>query len=135
VRTPFLTHDVLVTPDGRQVWLTGAREQQLAILDAPTAAVRRRLPADRPPQHVSFGPGRAYVASGEGQGLRVHALDDGRVLRRVHVAYGSYNVQRQLGHVVTPSLATGTLTVLDPRGRPRREVHVAPVAHDACVVA
>jgi DNA-binding beta-propeller fold protein YncE len=135
VATPFLGHDVAVTPDGREVWLTGAREQHLAVLDAPSGTVRRRLAADRAPQHVSFGPGRAYVASGEGQGVRVHDLGSGRVRHRADVAYGSYNVQRQLGYVLTPSLSSGVLTVLGVDGRVRREVRVAPVAHDACAVA
>jgi DNA-binding beta-propeller fold protein YncE len=135
VQAPFLAHDVLVTPDGRRVWVTGSRTPRLAILDARGGGVRRVLAADTAPQHVSFGPGRAYVASGEGRGVRVHALGDGRLVREADVAFGSYNVQRQLGHVLTPSLSSGVLTVLDAAGRVVREVHVAPVAHDACVVA
>ena len=104
VRAPFLAHDVAVAPDGRHVWVTAARERRLAVLQAATGAVVRRLPGDEGPQHVSFGPGRAYVASGEGRSLRVHALDDGRLLRSTRVPFGSYNVQRQLGSVLTPSL-------------------------------
>lgn len=135
VRAPFLAHDVAVAPDGRHVWVTAARERRLAILRAATGAVVRRLPGDEGPQHVSFGPGRAYVASGEGRSLRVHALDDGRILRSTRVPFGSYNVQRQFGRVLSPSLATGELSVLDARGRLRHRVRVAPVAHDACVIA
>jgi DNA-binding beta-propeller fold protein YncE len=135
LRTPFLSHDVAVTPDGSQVWLTAAREGRLAVLGAGSGAVERGLHADRAPQHVTFGPGRAYVASGEGRGIRVHDLRSGRLLRSTHVAYGSYNVQRQFGHVLSPSLAGGTLSVLGVDGRMQREVQVAPVAHDACAVA
>jgi hypothetical protein len=36
--------------------------------------------------------------------------------------------------VVTPSLASGRLTILDRAGGVEREVKVAPAAHDACVV-
>jgi hypothetical protein len=36
--------------------------------------------------------------------------------------------------VVTPSLSRGTLTILDRAGRVRREVQVAPAAHDACIL-
>jgi len=135
VRAPFLAHDVAVTPDGKHVWVTAARERRLVVVRAATGAVVRRLDADEAPQHVSFGAGRAYVASGEGRSLRVHALGDGRVPRSTRVPFGSYNVQRQFGHVLSPSLATGELTVLDARGRLERRVRVAPVAHDACVIA
>jgi hypothetical protein len=50
------------------------------------------------------------------------------------VPYGSYNVQAGAGVVVTPSLARGTLTILDRAGRVRQEVKVARAAHDACVL-
>jgi DNA-binding beta-propeller fold protein YncE len=135
VHAPFLAHDVAVTPDGTHVWVTAARERHIAIVRAATGAVVRRLPADEAPQHVSFGPGRAYVASGEGRSLRVHGLDDGRSLAAAKVPFGSYNVQRQFGRVLSPSLATGQLSVFDARGRLQRRVRVAPVAHDACVIA
>jgi hypothetical protein len=50
------------------------------------------------------------------------------------VPYGSYNIPAGAGAVVTPSLARGTLTILDRAGRVRREVQVAPAAHDACLI-
>ena len=85
------------------------------------------------PQHVTFGAGRAYVASGDGGSVRVHALD-GRLLHTARVPRGSYNVQRAGRFVLTPSLGAGTLTVLDARGRVLRSVRVAAAAHDACVL-
>jgi hypothetical protein len=51
------------------------------------------------------------------------------------VPIGSYNVQRALGRVLTPSLARGTLTILDAHGRVVSEVVVARAAHDSCAVA
>jgi hypothetical protein len=122
----FLAHDVAVAPDGR-LWMTAGRERRIALHGGP------ELAADDAPQHVTFGTDRAYVASGDGGTLRVHALD-GRLLQTARVPRGSYNVQRAGDFVLTPSLGAGTLTVLDARGRVLRSVHVAAAAHDACVL-
>jgi len=94
----------------------------------------RFLAADDPPQHVTFGPGFAYVASGDGASVRVHAPRDGRVRRRTRAPFGSYNVQRAGGRVLTPSLSHGTLTVLGLDGAVRAELRVAPAAHYACAI-
>jgi hypothetical protein len=126
VRPRFLAHDVAVAPDG-QLWVTAGRERRIALSGGP------ELQADAAPQHVSFSPNRAYVASGDGGTVRVHALD-GRLLRSTRVPRGSYNVQRAGRFVLTPSLGAGTLTVLDLRGRVLHIVRVADAAHDACVL-
>jgi hypothetical protein len=125
-RPRFLAHDVGVAPDGR-LWVTAGREGRIALSGGP------ELDADDAPQHVSFGPGRAYVASGDGGSVRVHALD-GRLLHSARVPRGSYNVQRAGRFVLTPSLGAGTLTVLDLNGRVQQIVRVADAAHDACVL-
>ena len=122
----FLAHDIAVAPDGR-LWITAGRERRIALYGGP------ELGADEAPQHVSFGPDRAYVASGDGGSVRVHALD-GRLLHRARVPRGSYNVQRSGAYVLTPSLGTGSLTVLDLRGRVSQIVRVADAAHDACML-
>lgn len=132
VRPPFLAHDVAFSPSGRRVWITAGRERRLAVV--PAAGGRPvLLSADEAPQHVSFGRGVAYVASGEGATVRVHDLVRGGVRRTSRVPYGSYNVQAGAGAVVTPSLARGTLTILDRAGRVRSELRVAPAAHDAAI--
>jgi len=133
VHAPFLAHDVAFSPSGRRVWVTAGRERHLAVLPAKGAGETMVLGADAAPQHVSFGHGVAFVASGEGASVRVHDLSDGRVRRTTRVPYGSYNVQAGAGAVVTPSLSRGTLTVLDRAGRVRHEVEVARAAHDACL--
>jgi DNA-binding beta-propeller fold protein YncE len=133
VRPPFLAHDVAFSPSGRRVWVTAGRERRLAVLPAGGGRAVL-LGADAAPQHVSFGRGVAFVASGDGASVRVHDLGDGRVRRTARVPYGSYNVQAGAGAVVTPSLSRGTLTVLDREGRVRHEVQVARAAHDACIV-
>jgi DNA-binding beta-propeller fold protein YncE len=135
VRPPFLAHDVAFSPSGRRVWVSAGRERRLAVLPAAGSGRPVLLAADAAPQHVSFGHGVAFVASGDGASVRVHGLADGRVRRVARVPYGSYNVQTGAGAVVTPSLSRGTLTVLDRAGRVRREVDVARAAHDSCVVS
>ena len=122
----FLAHDVAVAPGGR-LWVTAGRERRIALSGG------LELDADEAPQHVSFGPGRAYVASGDGGSVRVHALD-GRLLHSARVPRGSYNVQRAGRFVLTPSLGAGTLTILDLRGEVLHSVRVAAAAHDSCMV-
>jgi len=131
---PFLAHDVGFSPGGRRVWVTAGRERRLSIYPANGPGRPVLLPADAAPQHVTFGPRLAYVASGEGPSLRLHALGDGRLLKQIRTPYGSYNVQRRAGRVLTPSLTSGALTALDSAGRVLWQTTVAAAAHDACVV-
>jgi DNA-binding beta-propeller fold protein YncE len=134
LRPPFLAHDVGFVPGGRHVWVSSGDRGALAVYDRRSGNVLRRLPADAPPQHVTFFGGNAYVASGDDGTLRVQSLKDGRVLRTTRIPVGSYNVQVAFGSIVTPSLERGTLCVLDRRGRLVRRVQVAPSSHDACFV-
>jgi hypothetical protein len=122
----FLAHDVAAAPDGR-LWITAGRERRIALHGGS------ELAADDAPQHVTFGPGRAYVASGDSGTVHVHALD-GRLLRVARVPRGSYNVQRAGDFVLTPSLGAGTLTILDTNGGVLKIVRVADAAHDACML-
>jgi DNA-binding beta-propeller fold protein YncE len=133
---PFLAHDVGFAPSGRRVWVTSGDRRRLAVYAAGASGVGGPvviLPADAPPQHVAFAAGRAFVASGDSASVRVHDLASGRVVRTVAVPHGSFNVQHGAGRILTPSLALGTLTVLDARGRPRARRRIARAAHDACV--
>jgi DNA-binding beta-propeller fold protein YncE len=133
-RPPFLAHDVGVAPGGRHVWVSSGDRGALAVYDRRTGEVVRRLPADAPPQHVTFFGAHAYVTSGEDGTLRVLSLKDGRVVRTTKVPVGSYNVQEAFGWIVTPSLDRGTFCVLDRQGRLARRVQVSPSSHDACFV-
>ena len=133
-RPPFLAHDVGITPGGRHVWVSSGDRGALAVYDQRTGDVRRRLPADAPPQHVTFSGSHAYVTSGEDGTLRVLLLKDGTVVRTTKVPVGSYNVQEAFGWIVTPSLDRGTFCVLDRQGRLTRRVQVSPSSHDACFV-
>ena len=134
IQPPFLVHDVGFSPSGKRVWVTAGRERKLAIYRAGGERPTTLLPADVAPQHVSFGPSAAYVASGEGRSLHTHSLTDGRLLHAARIPIGSYNVQRGGGRILTPSLNMGTLTLADGRGRVRSSTRVAKAAHDACVV-
>jgi DNA-binding beta-propeller fold protein YncE len=133
VHPPFLAHDVAFSPSGRRVWVTAGRDRRLVVV--PAGGGRGVvLAADDAPQHVSFGDGVAFVASGDGGRVRVHDLSDGRVRHVARVPPGSYNVQAGAGAIVTPSLASGRLTILDRAGRVQREIKVARAAHDACLL-
>jgi DNA-binding beta-propeller fold protein YncE len=135
VRPPFLAHDVGFSPSGRRVWVTAGREPRMAIYPAHGRPRPQLLSADAAPQHITFGPTFAYVASGNAGRLRLYRLTGETAHRSAGVPLGSYNVVRGGGRVLTPSLGAGTLTILDPHGRVVHEVTVADAAHDACVLA
>ncbi len=132
-RPPFLAHDVGWAPGGKRAWVSSGDRNEVAICQARTGKLIRRLPADEPPQHFTFRGELVYVASGESGTLRVHRVD-GAAGRKVAIPPESYNVQQRYGWVVTPGLGTGTLCLLDSRGRVRWRKTVARSSHDACIV-
>jgi hypothetical protein len=123
LRPRFGAHDVGVSPPGR-VWITAGESRSIS-------AAGRVLGADPGPQHVAFAAGRAFVTSGAAGTLRVYEEATARLLRTTAIPVGSYNVQRLGGRVITPSLASGTLCILDAHGRLRERVRVASSCHDA----
>jgi DNA-binding beta-propeller fold protein YncE len=131
IRPPFRLHDVGFVPVTRHVWVTSGDRSVVGIFDARDGHVLRTLAVGSPPQHVAFDATRAYVTSGDDGTLRTHALD-GQLLRVTEIPVGSYNVQRGARRVLTPSLAHGTLCVLDEAGDVMRRVKVASSSHDAC---
>jgi len=131
---PWGAHDVGWLPSGSGVWVTSGDRGAMAVFDLDGRA-RVRLPAGSPPQHVTFGRGVAYVSSGDDGTVDVHDLRSGRVLRRTRVPVGSYNVQHEGSYVLTPSLARGTLCVLDESGRVLHTRRIAASSHDVCLVA
>jgi DNA-binding beta-propeller fold protein YncE len=131
---PFLAHDVVFSPRGYAVWVTSGDSPELALYSLD-GRVRRVIAAGAPPQHVAFGSEKAFVASGDDGTVRRHRLD-GSLVREVRVPVGSYNVTFDPagGRVVSPSLARGTISVLDRNGRVQAVQRVARAAHDSCVV-
>ena len=132
IAPPFLAHDVVFAPDGRTVWVTSGAERRAALYGRDRRP-GRILAAGAPPQHVTFAGDKAFVASGDDGTVRRHRLD-GELVREVQVPVGSYNVTFGWGSVISPSLARGTLSVLDRNGRVRAVPKVARAAHDACIV-
>jgi DNA-binding beta-propeller fold protein YncE len=130
-----LAHDVGFSLDGRLLWISSGVDRRLSIHDAHSLRRLHVVAGDAAPQHVTFDElaGVVYVASGASGTLRTHRLADGKVLRTRTVTEGSYNVCALSGRVVTPSLDSGRLTLLDFRGL--RSVHLTAHAHDACIVA
>lgn len=129
VAPPFAAHDVGFSPSGR-VWVTAGEDRRIAVYDGTDV---RTLAADAAPQHVTFLAGRAFVTSGDDGTLRVYDEPGARLLRSTRVPAGSYNVQFGAGRILTPSLAEGTLCVLDAHGRVRERSVVAQSSHDACI--
>jgi DNA-binding beta-propeller fold protein YncE len=130
---PFLAHDVVFAPDAAHVWVTSGSEQRVALYARESSRPSRLIAADAAPQHVAFGRGEVFVASGDDGTVRRHRLD-GELLSRTHVPLDSYNVTFGWGSAVTPSLGRGTVSVLDAGGRVRDVQRIAKAAHDACVV-
>ncbi len=124
-RPSFLAHDVGFAPSGH-LWITAGEARTIS-------AHGRTLPADTAPQHVSFLDGRAFVTSGADGTLRVYDEASARLLHATRIPVGSYNVQFGAGRLLTPSLSTGTLCVLDAQGHVREQIHVAASSHDACL--
>jgi DNA-binding beta-propeller fold protein YncE len=132
IAPPFLAHDVVFAPDGRTAWVTSGAERRIALYSRERRP-RRILAAGAPPQHVTFAEQKAFVASGDDGTVRRHRLDGGFV-REARVPIGSYNVTFGWGRVISPSLSSGTLSVLGPDGRVDAVRTVARAAHDACIV-
>lgn len=128
---PFLAHDVGVARLDR-TWVTGGDSREIAIYER--GRVLARIPADLPPQHVTFVSGFAFVTSGDSGTLRVHSAHTGRLISEQRIPGGSYNVQRGWGRVLMPSLSQGTLTIANGRGSVVRVLDVARSSHDACFV-
>jgi DNA-binding beta-propeller fold protein YncE len=123
LRPPFLAHDVGVSPRAR-LWITAGESRSIS-------AAGRVLGADPGPQHVTFAARRAFVTSGDAGTLRVYDEASARLLRQTELPVGSYNVQRLGGRVLSPSLAAGTLCILDTHGRLHARIRVASSCHDA----
>ena len=129
----FAAHDVAFSSDFR-VWVTAADRRSVTIFDTRTRRPVARVPAGAPPQHVAFGPIRgAFITSGYGSSLEIVDRFRGRVLRTVHVPYGSFNVATFGSFVVTSSLLRGTVTELTDEGHVWMNRRYAPAARGVAV--
>jgi DNA-binding beta-propeller fold protein YncE len=137
ISTRFPAHDLAFAPDGATVWVGSANDTWVRVLSARTARVVARVAAGPPPQHVAFlpyGAGRAYVTSGYGSQLELVDPRTRRVVRRMRVPYGSFNLATGGDLVVTTSLLTGRLTELNGADlAPLLRTKVATRARDVAI--
>jgi DNA-binding beta-propeller fold protein YncE len=131
---PFLAHDVVCAPDGRRLWVTSGTERRIALYRPGRARPLTTVPSDAAPQHVRFGHGNAFVASGDDGALVTHDAATGRVANRARLPVGSFNISGLGDLLVSPSLERGTVTLADRSGRVVLSRHIADAAHDACLV-
>jgi DNA-binding beta-propeller fold protein YncE len=129
-RPGYLAHDLLFTPNGRQVWITSANGPMVGVFSARTRRLLFRVPGGPPPQHVVFDGPYAYVTSGYGSRIEQVSITTGRVLKRVAAPYGSFDLDAAGGYVVTSSLLRGTLAIYNTRLRLLRVRRVASSAED-----
>jgi DNA-binding beta-propeller fold protein YncE len=131
----FAAHDLAFSSD-RRVWVTAADRRFVTVFDSGTRRPVARIPAGAPPQHIAFDSVRgAFVTSGYSGSLEIVNRFSGRVLRRVRVPYGSFNVAAFGGFVVTSSLLRGTVTELTDEGRVWMKRRFAPAARSVAVAA
>jgi DNA-binding beta-propeller fold protein YncE len=132
---PFLAHDLLFSPGGRQVWITSADTSYVGVFSARTRRLLFRIPAGPPPQHLVFANGYAYITSGYGSSIEQVNLYTGRVLRRVFAPYGSFDLDAARSYVVTSSLLRGTLAIYNEQLRLLRVRQLAPSTEDVALSA
>ncbi len=128
----FLAHDLMFTPNGRQVWVTSASDSAVEVFSARRRRLLFRIPAGPPPQHVVFAGTSAYITSGYGSQIERVSIASGLVVTRVPAPYGSFDLDAAGGYVVTASLFRGTVAIYD---RALHLLHVRRVARSAEDVA
>ena len=131
---PFLAHDVVCAPDGRRLWVTSGTERRIALYRPGRPAPLATVPSDAAPQHVRFGHGKAFVASGDDGALVTHDAASARVVNRDRLPLGSFNISGLGDLIVSPSLEQGTVTLADRRGRVLLSRKISESSHDACLV-
>jgi DNA-binding beta-propeller fold protein YncE len=130
----FAVHDLRFTPNGRRVWMTAADGVRVSVFDAVTHDLAFTVPGGAGPQHVAFAGHRAYIASGYGSQLETVSVSSGKVMKRVSVPYGSFNLDARGSFVVTSSLSRGVASVYDHRLHLERTLRIAPEARDVAIL-
>ena len=129
----FRAHDLLFTPDGRQVWVTSADTSDVTVFNPRNRRRLFRVRAGPPPQHVAFDGRFAYLTSGYGSQIELVALNTGQVLRQARAPYGSFDLDAAAGYVVASSLLRGTLAIYSPQLRLLHVRHLAPSTEDVTI--
>ena len=129
-------HDLVFAPDGRTVWVSSASAPFVSVLNASSGRLVATVPAGPGPQHIAFGAyARApvFITSGYGSTLEAVTVATRKVLRRVAVPYGSFNLATAGGFVVTSSLLNGAVTEFTDSLQRWMDVTVAPHARDVAI--
>lgn len=106
-------HDLAFAPDGSTVWVTSDSASSVSVLDARSGRLVATVPAGPPPQHIVFipyGRTRAYISSGYGSSLELVDPHSCRILKRVELPYGSFNLATAGDLVATASLLNGEVS-------------------------
>jgi DNA-binding beta-propeller fold protein YncE len=136
IRPRVPVHDLVFAPDGRTVWASSASAPYVSVLNANGGRLLATIPAGPGPQHIAFGAyARApvFITSGYGSTLEAVNVATRKVLRRVAVPYGSFNVATAGGFVVTSSLLDGAVTEFTSSLQRWMDVTVAPHARDVAI--
>jgi YVTN family beta-propeller protein len=129
-------HDLVFAPNGRTVWVSSATARYVSVLNAHTGKLVATIPAGPGPQHIAFGAyahAPAFISSGYGSTLEMVNVGTRKVLRRVRVPYGSFNLATAGGLVVTSSLLTGAVDEYTTDLHRWMNVTVAPATRDVAV--
>lgn len=131
----FPAHDLAFTPDGREVWISSAVGNDVAVFRARDHRLLFRVPVGPPPQHIAFGDGYAYLTSGYGSRIEKVVIATGRVLKRTTSPYGSFEVDANDGFVATSSLLRGTLAIYTPQLKLLHVLKLAPATRDVAITS
>lgn len=129
-------HDLVFAPDGRTVWAGSATAPYVSVLNANDGRVLATVSAGPGPQHIAFGAyarAPAFITSGYGSTIESVNVATRKVLRRVAVPYGSFNLATAGGFVVTSSLLDGAVTEFTDSLHRWMDVTVAPRTRDAAI--
>jgi YVTN family beta-propeller protein len=127
--------DLAFAPDGRTVWVGSASARSISVLDARSGRPVATVPAGPGPQHIAFNSDvhpRAFITS---SGAWLEAVDAStrKLLKRVPVPDGSFNLSTAGGLVVTSSLGNGFVTEFTSTLRRLLTVTVARHARDVAI--
>lgn len=129
-------HDLVFAPDGRTVWVSSASAPYVSVLNASSGRLVATIPAGQGPQHIAFGAyehAPAFVTSGYSSSMEMVNPATHKVLRRVRVPYGSFNVATAAGIVVTSSLLDGAVTEFTSSLQRWMDVTIAPRTRDVAI--
>ena len=126
----FLVHDLLFSPNGRQVWLTAANRTEVSVYRARDRHLLFRVPAGPPPQHIAFASASAYITSGYGGQIERVSMTSGHIIKRATTPVGSFDLDAAGPYVVTASLFKGTIAIYNHALRLLRVRRLAASAED-----